>query len=343
MIFFRTDGNSQIGAGHIMRCLSIAEMARENGKKCIFITASDDMTSVIKDKLFDNIVLKSDFRNMESENIIPILREYTNPTIIVDSYYVSKAYLKSIKRYCEENGGKLIYIDDIKKYAYPCNVLINYQIHGSIGEYNSIYEDEEKPKFIVGTNYVPLRKEFLSSINRNINEKADNIIVTTGGSDPEHLTIELVKIAKNINKTFHFVIGAVNADRNLIEQEAENCTNINIHINVTNISEIMHNCDVAISAAGSTLYELCATQTPTVTFVLAENQVPIAEGFSDKGIIYNCGDVRKLGANILAEQLMKEALLLCENYDRRCLLAKEMKNVVDGYGADRILKEIFDN
>lgn len=342
MIFFRADGNPQIGSGHIMRCLSIAEAARDIGKKCIFITASDDMTSVIKEKSFDNIILKSNFSNMESENIIPILEEYTNPTIIVDSYYASREYLKALKVYCEKKGGKLIYIDDIKKYAYPCDVLINYQIHGDVEEYDSIYKGEEKPKYIIGTNYVPLRKEFLPSTNRKVTERADNIIVTTGGSDPEHLTIELVKIAKSINKTFHFVIGTVNADRALIEKEAENCTNIKIHVNVSNISMLMKKCDVAISAAGSTLYELCATQTPTVTFVLAENQIPIAKEFSAKGIIYNCGDVRELGTKALAEKLMKEVLLLCKNYGKRHLLAKTMKTIVDGLGTSRILEEIID-
>ena len=342
MIFFRADGNSQIGSGHIMRCLAIAEEARDIGEKSIFITAADDMSAVIKGKSFNNIVLQSDYRNMESEDIIPLLWEYANPTIIVDSYYVSKPYLEILKRYCEENCGKLVYIDDIKKYAYPCDVLIDYQIHAQVDEYNTIYEGEKKPKLLLGTNYVPLRKEFLLSVNRRVKEKADNIIVTTGGSDPEHMAIELVKVAKNIKKTFHFVIGAVNTDCRLIEEEAKHCNNINIHVNATNISELMQNCDVAISAAGSTLYELCATQTPTVTFVSADNQIPIAEGFSTKGIIYNCGDVRDLGANGLAEKLVKEALLLCENYDKRCLCAEEMKTVVDGYGTNRIIKEIFE-
>ena len=343
MIVFRADGNSQIGSGHVMRCLSIAEAARDLGEKCIFITASDDMTSVIKEKSFDNIVLNTDYREMESEDILPALKAFTKPIVFVDSYYVSKEYLKALKVYCEENGGKLIYMDDVKKFAYPCDTLINYQIHGRIDEYDRIYEGGRKPKYIIGTNYVPLRKEFLSLKDREVKKQANSILVSTGGSDPEHLTIELMRIAKHSNKTFHFVVGAVNSDRPLIEQEAENCTNISLHVNVKNMSELMQICDVAISASGSTLYELCATQTPAVTFVLAENQIPIAEGFSSKEIIHNCGDVRELGAHELAGILMNEAMLLCDNYDRRQSLSGVMKAVVDGNGASRILKEILDS
>jgi len=341
MILFRADGNSQIGAGHIMRCLSIAEAARELGEESIFITASDDMAPIIKEKSFDNIILNSDYRDMESEDIISILEKYTRPIVVVDSYYVSSKYLELLKAFCEKNEGELVYIDDVKKYAYPCNVLINYQIHGLIDEYNNIYGAAKKPNFIIGTKYVPLRKEFLSLAERKVKRQANHIIVTTGGSDPEHLTKELVKLAKTINKTFHFVIGAVNADKSLIEHEAALCININVHVNVTNMSELMQNCDVAISASGSTLYELCATQTPSITFVLAENQISIAEGFSSKGIIYNCGDVRTLGVHVLAEQLMNEALLLCEDYEKRCLLANTMRTVVDGFGANRIIEEVL--
>lgn len=74
MIVFRADGNSEIGSGHVMRCLSIAEVARDLGEECIFITSSDDMTSVIKGKSFDNIVLNTDYREMESEGILLALR-----------------------------------------------------------------------------------------------------------------------------------------------------------------------------------------------------------------------------------------------------------------------------
>lgn len=343
MIIFRADGNSQIGSGHIMRCLAIAEAAKDRGEECTFITASDDMASVIKSKSFDNLVLNTDYRDMESEDIIPVLKAFSASTVVVDSYYVSEKYLKILKDYCKEHGGKLIYLDDIKKFAYPCNLLINYQIHARIDEYNRIYEKEQRPEYFVGTNYVPLRKEFVSLPNRKVKERADSVFVTTGGSDSQHLAMELVKIAKQSDKTFHFVIGAVNKDKKLIEREAENCPNIHLHVNAKNMSELMQMCDVAISASGSTLYELCATQIPSVTFVVADNQSLIAEGFSSKDIIHNCGDVRELGSQKLAKLLIQEALMLCDNYDRRCMLSETMKSVVDGFGVSRILNAIMKN
>lgn len=342
MIIFRADGNAQIGTGHIMRCLSIAEAARELCEECVFINASDDMSSVIRDKGFNNIVLESDYTNPDEEDIINVLSAYNNPIVFVDSYYVSENYLKTIKCFCEKNNGISIYIDDIKKYAYPCNILLNYNIHGNEQEYNRIYEGKDRPTYLVGTEYAPLRREFQSLPNREINEKAKKIFVSTGGSDPENLSVELLKIAKQKEMEFHFIVGAVNKNKDIMNNETRGFENVIIHENVSNISEIMRQCDVAISAAGSTLYELCATQTPTITYVLADNQLPIAKGFLSKEVMNYCGDIRDLGADGLANNLINEALELCNNFNERKKLAEKMKTIVDGCGAKRIINKILE-
>ena len=341
MIIFRADGNAQIGTGHIMRCLSIAEAARDMGEECLFVNASNDMSSVIRDKGFDSIVLGSDYMNLEDEDFISVVKKYDNPIVFVDSYFVSENYLNTIKKYCESNNGKLVYIDDIKKFAYPCNILVDYNIHGDEEEYNVIYQGVDTPKYLIGTKYAPLRKEFRSLNDRKVEREAKHIFVSTGGSDPEGLSVELAKKAKKVDADFHFIVGAVNKHKSLLETHARECKNITLHENVSNISDIMRSCDVAISAAGSTLCELCATQTPTITYVLADNQIPIAEGFSNKGIMKYQGDIRKLGTDTLAGMLIDEALNLCDRYEERVSLAKKMKTVVDGQGAKRIVEEVL--
>ena len=65
-----------------------------------------------------------------------------------------------------------------------------------------------------------------------------------------------------------------------------------LHINEHNMSALMQKCDIAISAAGSTLYELCATGIPAITYTLADNQLIAAEQFDKQGIMLSAGDCR---------------------------------------------------
>ena len=96
----------------------------------------------------------------------------------------------------------------------------------------------------------------------------------------------------------------------------------------------MKKCDIAISAAGSTLYELCAVGVPTVAYSLADNQIVATEEFERLGIMLNAGDCRTntcFVENI--EQFMNQ---LSDNKALREQLSSEMQKLVDGNGAERI-------
>ena len=114
-----------------------------------------------------------------------------------------------------------------------------------------------------------------------------------------------------------------------------------VHENVKRMDELILSCDVAVSAAGSTLYELCATGTPTITYVLADNQIPAAKEFDARGIIKNCGDIRDMGNKALAKCLVDEVVSLAEDYNERKRISELMGTVVDGKGARRIVESVL--
>ena len=339
MIVFRVDGNSHLGAGHIMRCLAIANTAKEMNEECLFVLASGDFEKVVLDNKHRTIVLNSDYSIMNTEELVTIIDLNKPRAVFIDSYFVTKEYMSNIHYCCKNIGASLIYIDDRCKIPFSCDYLINYNISADIDEYSMVYCGEDLPEFLLGTLYTPLRKEFQNQDRRKISTQSHNILVSTGGADPFHFTLELVEAVKsNCNYTFHFVVGFMNLDKKKIREVASENSNIVIHENVTEMGMLMRSCDVAISAAGSTLYELCATQTPTVTYIIADNQIPLANVFDMKGIIQNSGDIRVLGNNELARTLISNALELAENYDERIRIANEMSVVVDGCGTQRIME-----
>ena len=104
-------------------------------------------------------------------------------------------------------------------------------------------------------------------------------------------------ISRNLNVffeySFHFVVGSANQDKEAIDEISKNIEIIQIHNNVKKMRDLMLSCDIAVSAAGSTLYELCACGIPTITYSLADNQIPAAKAFGDIGLMVNAGDIRE--------------------------------------------------
>ena len=343
MLLFRADGNEKIGTGHVMRCLAIAEAAAEYGVGSVFVTADYEMERVIKQRNHDCYVLDTDYRENDENRLEAIAEDIKPDAIFVDSYYVSQDYFFNLFSWCHSNNCKLIYIDDLKAFPYCCDFLVNYQIHANYYEYDALYSACSKPSLLLGLKYVPLRREFGTLVSNVVKKEVLDVLVSTGGADPENLSIELMKRAMFEDYRFHFVIGAMNSDRKVLKELSRRASNIHIYENVSKMSVLMESCDIAISASGSTLYELCSLRVPTISYILADNQKEIAEAFDAKGIIRNCGDIRIIGKEKLAEVLLENVNLLSRNYKERCEIVDRMSSVVDGKGAGRIVRALLSN
>lgn len=350
MIIFRADGNPDIGLGHIMRCLSIADAGQKFDVHSLFIAASDDFKDVIKEHGHEVIILNTDYKNMLSEvnEMDKLLRMYRPSALFVDSYQVTSAYMYALWETCKSVNSRLVYIDDVLAFAYPCDILLNYNIYGpdKKDEYKSLYQKKRIlcPELLLGTSYVPLRAEFQSLPDRVVKKQAQKILISTGGADPDHIAMELAKyIVCNDSKFeqfhFHFIIGAMNDDRFEIEKLTAMNDSIILHCNVQHMQLLMSDVDLAISAAGSTLYELCATQTPAVTYILADNQMPGAEKFEENEVLRCVGDIRQLKSSF-TEKVLEEAVRLAGDYEERVRIADRQRLVVDGNGAKRIIEAV---
>ncbi len=115
--------------------------------------------------------------------------------------------------------------------------------------------------------------------------------------------------------------------------------NIVLHINEQNMSGLMQKCDVAISAAGSTLYELCACGTPTITYTLADNQLIAAEEFQNRGLMVNAGDCRN--NDIFIDKIVEILRDLIDDKYKRQQMSFCMQLLIDGRGAQRLVDELL--
>lgn len=335
-IFFRIDGNQIIGMGHVMRCLSIADQLRRLHVDINFITADENVTGFIKDKGYKSICLNSIWNNMERE--LPLLEKiidnYKADIILVDSYYVTEYYLQSLRKHA-----KVYYIDDLNNMEYPVDGLINYNIYGD--EYN--YGQYDNRKLYLGTAYAPLRYEFMNKHARTY-KGLNSILITSGGTDQYNVVGNILETMKQENEfnslEFYCIMGKFNSNTSDLTEKFHDYDNIHFLIDINNMAEYMCKCDVAITAGGSTCYELCACGLPAIIYTLADNQIGIANSFSRKGIAPWVGDVRAEMSQCM-NNIKKEISILkdAHTWEQR---SSKMQKLVDGKGAIRVASILAD-
>lgn len=371
MVVIRADANSKIGMGHVMRCLSVADALLKRGEEVLFVTADDTPVPLLTKKGVPYRVLHTDYADMEAElpGLLCILQELTQRAelpeevlsrmssqrkdiaILVDSYYVTEKYLAALKKRITT-----IYMDDIYAFSYPVDMLINYNIYGEEMGYekDAAFADT---KLLLGANYVPLREEFsagagyvqsrkeLSLGAANVTPAEEGgILITTGGSDSFNLAGQLLMEAMKYDalkeKEYHVVSGSLNPHIGELQALAKKHENIHIHCNVTNMAELMAESEVALSAGGSTLYELCAMGVPVIAFSFAENQERLVQTFVKRGIAQYGGNYRTDGNKMIQNTIAGLETLL-EDKNLRTEYRKKARTLVDGKGADRIAEAII--
>lgn len=352
MVVIRADANSKIGMGHVMRCLSVADALLKRGEEVLFVTADDTPVPLLTKKGIPYRVLHTDYADMEAElpELWEVLRELPqgaespeaalaqrNTSILVDSYYVTEKYLAALKKRITT-----IYMDDIYAFSYPVDMLINYNIYGEEMGYekDAAFADT---KLLLGTEYVPLREEFSAGEQQRTAANC-GILITTGGSDSFNLAGQLLMEAMKYDafkeKEYHVVSGSLNPHIGELQALAQKHENIHIHCNVTNMAELMAENEVALSAGGSTLYELCAMGVPVIAFSFAENQERLVQTFVKRGIAQYGGNYRTDGNKMIQNTIAGLETLL-EDENLRTEYRKKARTLVDGKGADRIAEAII--
>ena len=340
MIIFRADGNSIVCTGHIMRCLSMADAFRRRGENCIFAIADNTPEELISSRGYETVTLGTRYDHLDDEisAMQSLIQKKCPDLVILDTYFVTRTYMDALNVICS-----LVYIDDLGAFPYPCRSLVNYNAYGPYLGYEELYgrSGVKAPKQYLGIKYAPLRNDFRCVEIHNQPEKVSEVLVSTGGADPEHITVRLIRtlLEKGIKYKYHFLVGAMNRDAEEICALAGNSDRIIVHRNVRDMKALLMESDIAVSAAGSTLYELCACGVPTVTYVFADNQKMGAGAFQRMGLMRNIGDVREIGD--FENKILEEIDMLSLNEALRREISSKMQELVDGCGADRLAERLL--
>jgi len=262
--------------------------------------------------------------------LLLLLQKFRLRCVILDSYFVTPDYMAEIRK-----DVPLVYIDDQNAFDYPADLVINYTLYADKLPY------PQNKHYLLGPEYALLRREFQNIPRQQASERVKNVLLSTGGSDTEHVALKCVQYLREqhgVAFTYHVVLGAMNSDVKNIERLAAGQENIVLHRQVSDMCALMLECDAAVSAGGTTLFELCSCGVPTVTYVLADNQIMNAVSFANAGLMLNAGDIRK--DSQFAAHIFEQLKELAQNQALRQHMAERMQALVDGHGAARLAEAI---
>ena len=273
-ILFRADGNAQIGMGHVMRCLALAEMLAGTFVGKFAITEPPpEVISLIEKRGLLVLALSKD--NGEREFLDQI---EADEIIVLDGYSFDETFQQSVR----SRAQKLVFIDDLLTGHQVADVIINHA--GGVAETD--YNAPPETQFCLGPHFALLRPEFLNPAGFGPPFQEGPIFVSLGGADSQNISLTVLEAIQQVDATLpvHVVLGPFHPNRASIEAFQNQLPNLSIlqNLNAAQMVDELTECSLAITACSTIAYEVCAINRPLITVVTADNQARLAQFLSEE-------------------------------------------------------------
>ncbi len=331
----RVDASPTIGAGHAMRCITLAKALRRAFK------ANNIQLEVTAVSTQGANMLETAFKSADiSITYVPQLESdvgHINAEVwVVDHYKLDAKFESELV----DDGAMVVVIDDLANRRHNCHLLIDVNLSKhSEKRYTSLVPKDCVQ--LIGPKYALLREEFYQARQKNINRIPKHVLVCFGGSDPTNTTstaLQAVAKVKELGLTADVVIGAGNIYKQTVVEQGRLIDGVTIHINSDNMAELMCKASLMIGAGGSMHWERCACDLPGVIITIADNQREATEYLATQGGCDYLGHVSSVTSDDIATSLRNHFSTAAKELDAQTDLNKI---VPLGGGASLISKEMI--
>ena len=324
--YIRVDGGPAIGAGHIVRCVSIAKEIEKQDFQIVFVSSGKESSKILSEYGYEPILVGGDLKHLGVSDAEKLRRAMEDGNkVLVDSYGVTDEFFKS----CKELGLKVAYIDDMYTFetgslsAPVCrdvDIVINYSFGLTEKSYEKVY-GETATKLFIGPQYAPVREVFRKKAGQyQVREELKKVLITTGSTNPSKSLERLSKACREVlpDAEIWVIVGNSATFDNKLAKEL----NLTLIKGASDLSDYMLESDLVISAAGTTLYELHTLGVPTIAVPIVENQLVNARGFRN----YSSG-FASISLDWESAELKKEIILISSIQIRKKNSQKAISNI----------------
>jgi UDP-2,4-diacetamido-2,4,6-trideoxy-beta-L-altropyranose hydrolase len=362
-VLIRVDAAKHIGIGHVMRCLTLANLLKVNNAEVSFvcrpfaghlgeyIIAEGHQLHLLPLATHD---IKPEFdltdtpshatwlgEDWETDLIQTrkLLDKQIFDWMIVDHYSLDCRWESAMRKHL----GKIMAIDDLADRKHDCDLLLDQNLYEEI---NTRYNGLTSPECVklLGPKYALLRPEFIEAHKQLRKRDGDinRIIIFFGGSDPSNETTKTLKAINQLKDSKIFVdviVGNSNPEKENIKRYCEAAPNINYHGLVRGMARLMLNADFAFGGAGVSTWERMAVGLPAAVIPIAENQLQVAKGASEVGAIYCMG----LPEEVTVPKIVSFLENLLASPTDLSLMSNKASALVDARGCERVIQALIEN
>ena len=359
-IFFRTDAALQIGTGHVMRCLTLADALRDREAQCCFICREHpgNLIELIHQRGYDVHTLPYNENwgvqdegsalaawlggdwQMDVEQTKVGIDDTVIDWLIVDHYALDRRWESSMRSHCR----RLMVIDDLADRPHDCDLLLDQNLGRSQPDYVGLLHPDTTT--LLGPQYALIRSEFAALRPQSLARRATNLqlkrlLITMGGVDTDNVTGKVLNALKvcTLPDDLHITVVLGPHAPWLADVEAQAAKMprpTQVLVGVSNMAELIAKSDLAIGAAGGTALERCCLGLPSFVLVLAENQLAGAIALQNEGAIIlleTCGDLAEYLGPSYSVQFAQQALKK---------LSITASTVTDGKGCFRVVDHMME-
>jgi UDP-2,4-diacetamido-2,4,6-trideoxy-beta-L-altropyranose hydrolase len=331
VVWFRFDADPEIGIGHALRCLTLAEALRLRGHKSIFFVNqyARKTASFLESCRFEIVVCKG---------LLPSGNNNVKPDLVVFDHYGISAREHQV---VQSDGIAVLAIDDLADRPLSCDILLDQTFGRTREDYGATMP--KNARMLLGSKYGLLRPQFAKARRK----KAENFtfghdqvsaFVSFGGTDIGGLTLKSMIALKSRGINAHVVVGRSSPNLKLIVEHGNSSENSQVHVDCDDVATVMAQCGFAIGAGGTSSWERCCMGLPTILAVVADNQVQIARNLERNGAVSILKEHSIEGIQQSVDELLSNEVKL-----KQMKIASEA--ICDGNGTKRVvdtLENFFD-
>jgi UDP-2,4-diacetamido-2,4,6-trideoxy-beta-L-altropyranose hydrolase len=285
VVVIRADGNSEIGMGHFMRSLALAEILSSQFK-IIFVTTTPNDFQISEMNKICHAWIGLSSSKMHYSEFLELLKG--DEIVVLDNYYYGTEYQVKIKN----KGCKLVCVDDVHRYAFVADVVINHAEYST----KSHYKVSDYTKLCLGHKYAILRKTYLENLNLTSSElDKESILICIGGVDKFGIGLKIAKwmLESNLVRNIKQIQIVNSYSKELLEFARKLGVEINFHqqLNPERMKELFKNATLGVFPASTIAIESCSMRLPFITGYYVDNQKNILNGLTNNELAVSAGNL----------------------------------------------------
>ena len=328
---FRCDGTAEIGAGHVTRCLALAEALVDAGWRITFVV-NEEAPSLVPALAADAFKVRTIDRRRDE---IEILREEANGAaeLLVLDHYQRDAHLESA---CRSFVQKILVLDDATGRDHNCDILVD-----SAAPDPAIYASHVPARagVLTGPAYALMRRAFVEkrpeALGRRDGRPVKEILVSFGATDPSNATSVALAALEPFADDISIVVALSSLAQHIHDVRRRLRGRMRLALDVE-MASLMTEADLAIGAAGASSYERAVLGLPSIIVTLAGNQRNLSKSLIRSGAAIDAGALD----GDLKMRLARVVETVIGNRTQRIRMAQAASALVDGQGALRLAAAI---